>query len=276
MMRVIAPNKLKVVLIAGVIGLAACSENKQATQTTPEKVHGVAITEIRQVTVPDFVEVIGTVRPTLSAQLASQVMGTIRRVNVREGDHVRRGEVLVSIDETQQQAALASAKASLMVSQQSITAAEADYTLAEATLKRYQTLYNQKSVSPQEYDEVKTRMTAALSRRGSADAGRMQAEAKVLEASTAMSFTRVRAPFDGVVTSKLAEQGGMATPGAPLLTVEDPTRFRLETQAALVREVIRNFVPVFVSRGVVQISAFVDQIIASWLGKSAVSGLSSA
>ena len=70
---------------------------------------------------------------------------------MHEGDRVRRGEMLVTIDEAQQRAAYASANAGLSASQQSIAAADADYALAEATMKRYQMLYDKKSVSPQEY-----------------------------------------------------------------------------------------------------------------------------
>jgi len=230
MTRLIANYKLKILLAAGVIGLVGCSENKQATQAAPERVEGGEITEIRDATVPDFVEVTGTVRAVLSAQLASQVMGTIRRVNAREGDRVRRGQVLVLIDEAQQQAAYAGAKASLQASQESIAAAEADFTLAETTLKRYQMLYEKRSLTPQEYDEVKTRLTSAVARRGAARANLTQAEARVIEAKAAVDFTRVLAPFDGVVTSKLAEPGAMAMPGVAMLIVEDPSRFRLEVQ----------------------------------------------
>ena len=53
-------------------------------------------------------------------------------------------------------------------------------------------------------------------------------------------------------------------------------RVRLETHRPLVREVIRNFIPVFISRGVVQISAYVDAFLASWLGRGAVAGLTNA
>jgi len=227
------PSGHTIVLAAGalaVTSLVGCSESKPSIQAAPEKVHGVAIMEVHKTTVPDYVEATGTVHPTLSAQLASQVMGTIIRVNVHEGDRVRRGEVLVSIDEAQQQAAYTGAKAGLQASQESIAAADADYALAEATIKRYQMLYDKKSVSPQEYDEVKTKLAAAQARRDAAHAGATQAEAGVAQASTAMGFTKVRAPFDGVVISKLAEPGAMAAPGLPLLVVEDPSRFRLEAQ----------------------------------------------
>ena len=211
-----------------IAGLAGCSENRPTTQAAPEKLHGVALIQLQKVTVPDAIEAMGTVRAALSAQLASQVMGTITRVNVYEGDHVRRGEVLVSIDEAQQQAAYTSAKAGLQASQESSVAADADYALAEATMKRYQALYDKKSVSPQEYDEVKTRLVAAKAQRDVAAAGRVQAEAAVSEANAAVGFTRIRAPFDGLVVARLADAGALAAPGVPLLTIEDPTRFRLE------------------------------------------------
>ena len=86
---------------------------KPASQAPAEKVHGVAVMQVQKTTVPEAVEATGTVRAALSAQLSSQVMGTITRVNVHEGDRVRRGEVLVAIDEAQQQAAFAGAKAGL-------------------------------------------------------------------------------------------------------------------------------------------------------------------
>lgn len=97
-------------------------------------------------------------------------------------------------------------------------------------MRRYQMLYDKKSVSPQEYDEVKTRLAAAKARRDAAHAGRAQAEAGVAAAKTAVGYTTIRAPFDGVVTTKLVDPGAMAAPGVPLLVVEDPSRFRLEVQ----------------------------------------------
>ena len=126
------------------LGLAACSGEKP---TTPSA---------QRTTVPDYVEATGTVRAAQSAQLSSQVMGVITRVNVHEGDRVWRGEVLITIEAAQQRSAYDSANAGLTASQQTIAAADADYALAESTMKRYQMLYDKKSVSPQEFDEVKT------------------------------------------------------------------------------------------------------------------------
>ena len=209
--------------------LAGCSsEPKQAAQAPAEKVRDVTVVQIEKVNVPDYVEATGTVRATLTAQLASQVMGTITGMNVHEGSAVRQGQVLVTLDAAQPQASYQRASAALAGSEQSIAAADADYALAEATMKRYQMLYDKKSVSPQEYDEVKTKLAAAKARRDAAHAGRAEADAAVAEAKTVVGFSRIRAPFNGVVTAKLADVGAMAAPGVPLLIVEDQGQFRLE------------------------------------------------
>jgi RND family efflux transporter MFP subunit len=221
-------GRATILALLGLSLLTACSGEKPTPTPAPELVRDVTLFTAHRTTVSDFVEATGTVRASQSAQLSSQVMGTITRVNVHEGDRVRRGEVLITIDEAQQRAAYSGANAGLQASQENIAAANADYALAESTMKRYQMLYDKKSVSPQEFDEVKARMAAAKARRDAAHAGRTQAEAGVSQASTAMGFTKIRAPFDGLVTAKLADAGAIATPGIPLLIVEDPGHFRLE------------------------------------------------
>ncbi len=222
------PRFVALIAMVTVVFLTACSSRKSTPASAPETISGVALFTAQRTAVPDYIEATGTVRAAQSAQLASQVMGTITRVNVHEGDAVRRGQVLITIDEAQPRAAYQSATAGLQASQQAIAAADADYALAESTMQRYQMLYDKKSVSPHEYDEVKAKLAAAKARRDAAHANSVQAEAGVAEANTAVGFTKIRAPFDGLVIAKLTDAGGMAAPGVPLLVVEDPSHFRLE------------------------------------------------
>jgi RND family efflux transporter MFP subunit len=156
------------------------------------------------------------------------MMGNIVEVRVHEGDRVQRGEVLAVIDDAQPQAAVARATAADAAAQQELVAAQSDLTLADSTLKRYQTLYERKSVSPQEFDEVKARQQAGQARRDMAQAGQAQAKAALTQARTSLGYTRIRAPFDGVVTEKNADPGTLASPGMPIFTVEDVRRYRLE------------------------------------------------
>ena len=88
-----------------------------------------------------------------------------------------------------------------------MSAADSDLALAESTLKRYQQLYEKKSVSPQEFDEIKARYQSAEARRDMARAGQSQAKPRLAQARTSLGYTRIRAPFAGVVTEKKADAG---------------------------------------------------------------------
>jgi RND family efflux transporter MFP subunit len=228
-------NKRKFTSIAVVVSslvfvfiLTGCSSERKDTSAPPEVVRNVAVISARRATVPDHLEAVGTVRASQSSQIASQMMGNILEVRVHEGDRVRHGQVLAVIDDAQPRAGLDRATAAQTAAQQEITASESDSHLAETTLKRYQDLYDKKSVSPQEFDEVKARFQGAQARHAMSRAGQAQAQATLAQARTALEYSRVRAPFDGVVTARQADPGTFASPGMPLFTVEDPRRYRLE------------------------------------------------
>jgi RND family efflux transporter MFP subunit len=208
-------------------GLASCSSEKKPSTTAPETI-SMASVIVHPTALPDVVEATGTVRAADTAALAAQIMGNLLAVNVREGDHVRQGQVLALIDDAQLRAGLERAQAAVSAADHELAAAEAEYALASSTLKRYQELLEKKAASPQEFDEVNTRCQAASARRDMARSGQAQAKAGLAQATTLFSYTRIRAPFDGVVTEKRVDPGALAAPGMPLLTVEKSGRFRLE------------------------------------------------
>jgi RND family efflux transporter MFP subunit len=75
---------------------------------------------------------------------------------------------------------------------------------------------------------VKARYQAALARRDMKRAGQTQAKAALAQAHTSFSYTRILAPFDGVVTERKADPGALASPGLPIFTVEAQGHYRLE------------------------------------------------
>jgi len=220
---------LPLLMLTALLGLAAgCGDKKGDAAAAPEVARDVAVAQVQRATVPDYVEAVGTVRAEQSSQLSAQIVATVASISVHEGQRVRRGEVLAVLDDAQQRAGLERATAAVTAAQQDIGASEADYALAGATLKRYQALYEKKSVSPHEMDEVEARYKAATAHRDQAGAGVVQARAMQAQANAGLSYTRIRAPFDGVVTAKFVDPGALASPGVPLLTVEDTRHFRLE------------------------------------------------
>ena len=215
-------------LLLALSTLAGCSSDRETASAVPETVSNVSVLSVQPAKVPDLVEAVGTLRAAQTSQLAGQMMANIVEIRVHEGDRVQRGQVLAVLDEAQPRAALDRATAADLASQQGITAADSDLALAESTFKRYQTLYEKKSVSPQEFDEVKARYQAAEARRDMARAGQTQAKAALQQAHTALGYSRILTPFDGLVTEKKADVGALVSPGMPIFTVEDLHRYRLE------------------------------------------------
>ena len=208
--------------------LGSCSADRRVAASVPETVRNFPIVTAQMSNLPDLLEAVGTVHAAQTSSLASQVMGTIVEVRVREGDRIQRGQALVVIDDAQPKAALDRAASAELAAQQEVTATDSELTLADATLKRYQILSEKGIVSPQEFDEKKARQQSLHARRDLACAVLEQAKAEVTQARTFLEYTRIRAPFDGVVTERRLDPGALASPGVAILTVEDLSRYRLE------------------------------------------------
>ena len=229
-------------LLLAAITTAACStphEDAPAAASTP-----IAVTTATAATstVPATFEVGGIVRARLTAPIASRVMAPVTDVRVRAGDRVRKGAPLVSLDAREMTANRdrASAAATAAVESSSaaaadVAAAEANLELARATHRRIAELAAKQSATPQELDQAlaasraaEAQVHAAQARRAAAAAGENAAAAARIAADTGLSYTTLVAPFDAVVSERAVDPGAMATPGTPLLLLEDVSSLRLE------------------------------------------------
>ncbi|MFO7709019.1 MAG: efflux RND transporter periplasmic adaptor subunit [Desulfobacterales bacterium] len=193
---------------------------------------------------PLWFEAAGTVQAGVSGTLAAKLMGTVTAVHAREGQRVRRGDLLVTIDERQvfarrqqAEAALAEARQASQAAESAREAAAAGAELAATTFRRYQTLLAQESVSLQEFDEVESRFRQARAASMQAQdllraAGQRvrQAEAALAEARVFEADAAVTAPFDGVVAAKMVDAGDLAAPGRPLVTLEQEGGHRVDVR----------------------------------------------
>ncbi|BDG02238.1 efflux RND transporter periplasmic adaptor subunit [Anaeromyxobacter oryzae] len=126
------------------------------------------------------------------ATLATRVAATVRAVNVREGERVREGQVLVSLSDDDVRGALGAAESALFA--------------ASAHERRIRTLAAARAATPSELEQ--------------AGAQRSQAEAAVASARATLAYTQVRAPFDGTVQARRVEPGDLVGPGQPMLELE--------------------------------------------------------
>lgn len=214
--------------LAAILVLSGCASDHPVVAKTPETVSGLSLIQVQEETVPDTFQAIGTVHASRSTQLSAEVIGRITAINVREGDPVRAGETLAVIDDVQPKAGYEQAQATLTAADHELAAAESDHTLAQATFTRMKGLYEKKSISPHEFDEINARAQSAAARHDAAVAVRAQAAAGLEQSRILLERTHVRAPFDGVITERRVDPGALASPGLPLLTVESTGRYRLE------------------------------------------------
>jgi membrane fusion protein, multidrug efflux system len=144
-------------------------------------------------------EVAGTVRSVHQAAVAPKVTGTIEKMPVVLGAHVRTGDLLVQIAAGELSARMTQAKTRLEQ--------------ADRNLARERKLLEKKAATPEHVKSLEETFRMA--------------EAAYHETRTMLEYTTITAPFDGVVSRKTAHVGDLASPGIPLLYIEDVTRLQV-------------------------------------------------
>jgi RND family efflux transporter MFP subunit len=233
-----------VLLVVATVTTVACSRTPEATVQATAAPLPVVTARVALTDWPSTFETGGIVRAASTAPIASRVMAPVSAVYVRAGDHVRRGAPLVRLDAREMTAnrdravaATAAAREASLAAEADAAAAEAGLALARATHRRIADLAGRQSATPQELDQAvaalsaaEAQFRAATARRAAAVAGLAAARAAGSAAETSVTYTELDAPFDAVVAERAIDPGAMATPGLPLLVLEDPASFRLEVR----------------------------------------------
>ena len=145
-------------------------------------------------------EVVGTVRSKQRATVEAKISGRILDYTATPGSLVKKDDILAVLDAADIQAKVDQAEAML-------AQARGDY-------DRQKQLMDSNATTRQEFDATNARLKVAT--------------AAVKETQTMLGYAKVTAPFDGVITRKLAEVGDLAMPGKPLLEIEAPASLRFE------------------------------------------------
>jgi RND family efflux transporter MFP subunit len=194
--------KRHLILTAIVLGPVLAGCHKETTSKPAELPSAtVRVQTAERKSLAAIEDVVGTVRPKLSAAIEAKVSGRVEKMLVVPGQSVKEGELLALIDAHEIKARHDQAAAARQQ--------------AENDLKRFTALLEQKILSQSEFDSAQSKFRMATA-----------AEA---EAATMLDYVRITAPFTGVITRKLADVGDHAMPGKPLLQMENPGELRFET-----------------------------------------------
>jgi len=197
---------------------AACtSELKPATGAEAVRSAGVAMA-IRDTTFAGGIEASGVAEPMRQATLSTKLMGTVTAVLVQEGDRVTSGAPLLRIDARDLDAKAGQVAAGI---------ADARAQLADATTQaaRMRALYADSAATKAQNEAAQTGLARS-------EAGLRAAQASARELDAVRSYATVRAPFAGIVTSRMVDPGAFAAPGALLVTVQDVSTLRISVSAS--------------------------------------------
>jgi RND family efflux transporter MFP subunit len=150
--------------------------------------------------------VTGQIEAAHSTNVATRIMGYITKIYVKAGDRVKAGQLLFTVNSNDIQAKQSQVDAMLKQ-------AEAAFHVAQKDFERYTALFKQNSASAKELEQITMQYQ-------SAKAGVEAAKGMQHEVKSQLTYANVVAPFSGVVTQKLADEGSLANPGMPILTIE--------------------------------------------------------
>jgi membrane fusion protein, multidrug efflux system len=155
----------------------------------------------------------GVVEAVRSTVMAAQVAGAVVQIEVKAGDRVKAGQLLMRLDAR-------AADQSAVASSAQVEVARAQLEVATREVERQRQLFEQQFISRSALDHAEAQFRAA----------RAQVDAQLAQsgvARTQTAFHLVRAPFTGIVADVPVTLGDMALPGRPLVTVYDPTALRV-------------------------------------------------
>lgn len=185
--------------------LASCSSDKNEIKDNAKPIE-VKLSNSATTDALGYAGASGKLVAKNSVNVSTRMMGYITSLRADVGDFVSAGQGLVSINNTDIQAKGGQANAQ-------IAQAQANFNIAQKDFQRFQNLYNNQSASQKELDDMRARYEMA---KANLDGARMMKN----EVNSQYRYTNITAPISGVITAKYANQGDLANPGMPILTIE--------------------------------------------------------
>jgi RND family efflux transporter MFP subunit len=192
--------------------------NKRPSAALPGTVPDVEVLRVQQKDVPIVHEWIGTFDGLVNADVRAQVTGYLLKQGYREGEFVKKGQLLFQIDPRPFQAALGQAKGQLAQAKAQLSNAEAVQTRTELDVKRYTPLAKEQAATQQDLDNAVQNNLAAIASVETAKAQITTSEAAVETARINLDFTRLVAPIHGIAGQAQLQVGALVGPASGTVT----------------------------------------------------------
>jgi HlyD family secretion protein len=199
-------------------------------------VESVQLARVRREDVTSRVRAPGKIEPRTQVKISADIPGKVVVLNVKEGDPVRRGALLLQLDDTQYRTAHAQATAAMSSARARLREAESALRVSDAAFQRQKSLFEQKLLSQAEWDAANNSHEGARVAVSTSQEEVTRSTAAREAAADNLSKCRFVAPFDGVVSALNVEKGEivitgtMNNPGTQILVVSDLSRMLVRAE----------------------------------------------
>lgn len=204
------------IITFSLIFLAACGSGENSISTTNFKTVPVTATPVNLLPLSATQRYSGNVEALEAVQLSTRISGWVEKIYVSEGQQVQQGQTLVKLGSADLEAKRAQTEAQ-------IAEANVHFENAATNLKRIQALYQKGAATQKELDDMNAAYASARARQRTAREAKNEVEA-------ILRYSELKAPFNGVVTVRLLEEGDLANPGQPVLIVENQQQLLVSAQ----------------------------------------------
>lgn len=213
---------------------AACNTGTTDADKTAEATPAIRVFHIVRQNVTDYGEWFGYLRGEKETDIHPRVSGFLKSQNYRDGQFVKEGDVLFTIEDDLFKAQLRQAEANLQAAEASLEAAKAQREKAALDVKRYEQL-EPKAVSEKDLTDARQNLKAATANEEAAKANVDQMKAAVKQAKINLDYTVIKAPYDGVVGAARASQGDMVSAATNLanITAVNPIRAKFSVNGKM-------------------------------------------
>ncbi len=214
--------------VIGITLFTACSSKEQTTGEGKQLENPIIVTLAKPTSNQgNKMQISGQVTAAQTAQISTRIMGYVTHLSLKVGDKVTKGQLIATISNQDLVAKRAQADAQIAEATANIKSTQKDF-------NRFTALYKQQSATAKELDNITLQYNTIQAKLEAAKQMRNEVDAN-------LQYANLTAPFSGIITQKMVNEGSMATPGMPIVTIEQTDSYEIsayvpESEIALIKQ----------------------------------------
>lgn len=204
-------KKIIVILLILFIAIATYISKKYMLKEKDTIVYSSAKAQISSIQLN--ISAAGTICPKKEIEIKSKASGEILKLLAKDGDYVKKGQLLIELDKTEEQTKVNQALADVMVARARVDQAKEYASESKRNYQNQNLLYKEKMISEETMLKAQSQMNIKLSDLTIASANLLSAREKLKNARLSYADTEIRSPIDGIVLEKLVEEGQIISSG---------------------------------------------------------------